>query len=161
MLPPGQWRGMTPNQPPEWQHDPRLRPVDTSAALAALGPDVPSNPVAVGKRFLDAVTDHAGPQVHVLRELVTPESRATWGDFRRTAQQLAGCGMTSKAEPAAGTDQIVYVRYVSSPDYSLRSEGEVPIMARAIGTMVYRPDLGGWKVHSVGTERIPPERIPR
>lgn len=49
----------------------------------------PENPVAVGAAFLSAVTEPAGPDVALLRELVTPESREMWGDFSEVGEGLA------------------------------------------------------------------------
>jgi hypothetical protein len=152
---------MTDNQAPDGQRHPGRGPVPDAVARDGIGlRGEAGSPLAVGELFLDAVNHPAGPNVHALRDLVTPESRDRWGDFSHTAAQLTGCGLTSPAEPAPGTDQVAYVRYVINPGYNLQASGDVPITAEAIGTLVHRPELGGWKVHQIG-ERLSAEDVPR
>ncbi len=59
---------------------------DANDALKDAGPASQDNPVAIGAAFLSAVTSKGGPKVDVLVELVTPESRHSWGDFSEVAE---------------------------------------------------------------------------
>ena len=73
----------------------------------------PDGPWAAGLAFHYALTNDDGPQLDVLRDLVTPESLAAWGDFSQARELLADTGITSRADrPAPG---VAYVKFVSDP----------------------------------------------
>jgi hypothetical protein len=117
----------------------------------------PDGPWAAGQVFHDALLHDDGPQLAVLKNLVTPESLAAWGDFSAAREHLAGTCMTSRADiPAPGA---AYVKFVTDPGQALISDGYTPIMTRAIATLQYRPDSGRWLVHQLG-EYCLPEDLP-
>ncbi len=124
-----------------------------------MGEMTPDNPVAVGVVFLNALTDLNGPDVRRLRDLVTPESLSAWGDFDEAAEMLSGCGMTTRADRADLDQAVAYVKYVSDKGANYVAQSEMVIMARAIGTLVHRPELGGWRVHALG-DYVSPEKVP-
>ena len=64
---------------------PEQVPTSEVDALVAAGPPGPDNPVTVGAVFWTAVTEPDGPDVDVLRIVVTPESWAHWHGFSRAA----------------------------------------------------------------------------
>ena len=151
----------TPLPPEDQPPNPGLVPTDDVAALLAdAGPDSPENPVAVGAAFLNVLADPAGPNRAVLAHLVTPESLPAWGDFTDAAAMIGDCGMTSRANPSDTDPDVVYVKYVSSDGQNYRAASEMMIMVRAVGTLVRRPELGGWRVHGVG-DYLAPDQVPR
>ena len=79
---------MTKQLPPEDQPSGQgLIPASDSEVLAGVLADNPSDgPWAGALAFHAALTHGDGPQLNVLRDLVTPESLAAWGDF-----SAAGC----------------------------------------------------------------------
>jgi hypothetical protein len=99
------------------------------------------------------------PDRELLRYLVTPESLPDWGDFSEAATLLAGCGMTSRASASMDDPDVVYIKYVTDSGQSFQVQREIMIMARAVGTLVHRPKLGGWRVHAVG-DYVRPEQVP-
>lgn len=85
--------------------------------------------------------------------MVTPESLAAWGDFSEARALLNGTGMTTRTDiPAPG---VAYVKFVSDPGQILVSDGHTMIMARAIGTLQFRPEIGRWLVHQLGDYCLP------
>lgn len=125
------------------------------------GADPPGrqNAITVAAAFLTAVCDPAGPDVETLQHLVTPESLPLWGDFQEVAEYLAGCGMTSRANMAVGSDTVAYAKYVTEPAESYQVQGDQVMMARAVASMVWRSALGGWRIHAVG-DYLRPEQLP-
>lgn len=94
-----------------------------------------------------------------MARLVTPESLASWGDFTAARDLLDNTAITSRAdEPDPG---VAYVKYITDPGQGLMADSDVPIMARAIATLQFRPELAPqWRVHSLGdyvlAEDLPP-----
>jgi hypothetical protein len=125
-------------------------PLDSDvAALLAAGEPGPHNPVTVAAVFWTAVTEPDGPDLEILGLVVTPESWRWWGDFRRAAAVLPGCGMASEAVPSADNPDVVYLSY--RPDTGERDA--------VTATLVRRPRLGGWRVHALG-EQVRPDHVP-
>lgn len=141
---------------------PGLVPVDDEVAAAVdLGSISTDNPVAVAAAFLAAVCKEGGPDLPVLRLLVTPESLPAWGDFSQTVNMLTDCGIASRANPS-DDPEVVYAKYVADRDgqnYQVQG-GDILLMVRAVATLVRRWDLGGWRVHGVG-QYIRPVEVPR
>lgn len=154
---------MTHDLPPEDRPpNPGLVPTDDEqGAFEDAGPISPENPVAVGGAFLSFLFDPGGPNKEHLELVVTPESLPSWGDFTETADLLQNCGMSTRATPAQTDERVVYVKYITDHDgqtYQVQGD-DVVIMARAVATLVYRPELGGWRIHGVG-EYLLPEQVP-
>jgi hypothetical protein len=146
---------MTTQLPPEDQPSGQgLIPASDSEVLAdVFAQNPPDGPWAAGLAFHAALTHDDGPQLDVLRNLVTPESLAAWGDFSAARDHLADTGMTSRASiPAPG---VAYVKFVSDPGQGLRADGDVMIMARAVATLQFRPEYGRWLVHQMGDYCLP------
>jgi hypothetical protein len=137
-----------------------FEPVSDQEGVASLGEPTPENPVMVAAWFLNAATQDK-MDYSVLRQLVTPESWASWGSFAEVREKLASCGIASKVDPAAGVSDVVYAKYLDDPEQPvrLRSEGDVLVFG-LIATLVHRPELGGWRVHAVG-DYVLPEDVPR
>ncbi|SOE01509.1 hypothetical protein [Blastococcus haudaquaticus] len=124
-------------------------PGPESAALVAAGEPGPHNAVTVAAVFWTAVTEPDGPDLEILGLVVTPESWQWWGDFARAALLLPGCGMASEAQPSADDPDVVYLSFLPEA-----GEGDA-----VIATLVWRPGLGGWRVHALG-ERVRPDHVP-
>jgi len=146
---------MTRKLPPEDMPSGRgLIPASDQEVLAdVFAQNPPDGPWAAGLAFHNALTNNNGPQLDVLRDLVTPESLGGWGDFSAARELLADTGMTSRADrPAPG---VAYVKFVSDPGQGLKSDGYTPMMARAVATLQFRPDSGRWLVHQLGDYCLP------
>lgn len=145
------------NLPPEDQRPKfRLVPGDPAKAEAAVGPKSPYNPIYVGKEFLENKDNPTK-----LARLVTPESLESWGNFKEVAERLNGCGIATNREESSDPD-VVYVKYVTSDKEGylvVEADDDVLTLIRAVGTLVLREDLGGWRVHHVG-DRVRPEDVP-
>jgi hypothetical protein len=141
--------------PPEDQPGQGLIPVaDPAAALAAeVAQNHPNSAWEVARAFYLDLTDDAGAQLDDLKEMVTPESLDTWGDFSDARELLNGTGMTTRTEiPAPG---VAHVKFVTDPGELLVSDGPTMIMARAIATLQFRPETGRWMVHHLGDYCLP------
>jgi hypothetical protein len=150
---------MTKQLPPEDQPPGQgLIPVSESEAVAGMiAENPPDGPWAAGWAFWSALRGHDGPRLDVLPNLVTPESLAAWGDFSAAREHLVGTGMTSRADrPVPG---VAYVKFVSDPGQDFRADSDVPIMARAVATVQFRPETGRWHVHALG-DYVLPEDLP-
>jgi|SRR5579859_4147898 len=149
---------MTKQLPPEDQPPGQgLIPGPESEAIAAMNQNPPGGPWAVGWAFWTALIDADGPQLDVLRYLVTPESLAGWGDFGAARERAAGTGVMSRAEiPAPG---VAYVRFPYDPDQSLQADSDVSMKARAVATLQFRLEAERWQVHAFG-DYVLPEDLP-
>lgn len=136
-----------------------LVPADGDDAIAqAIRENPPGGPWMTGIMFHYAVVDEGGAEVDKLRRLVTPESLAAWGNFSSTRALLMGTGWTTRAdEPAPG---VAYVKFTPSDMPTVRVDGDVAINVRAVATLQYRPELGGWRVHHVGEPCLPEDLPP-
>lgn len=99
-----------------------------------------------------------------VREAVTPESVEAWGDFGVFARMCAAIdapAFGSIANPAYGASDVVYVKVLSGVQkgYTIRQDG--PVMAATVFTLVWRPELGGWRIHAAGSDYVLPEDVPR
>ncbi|MDQ2876638.1 MAG: hypothetical protein M3Y33_18315 [Actinomycetota bacterium] len=131
---------------------------DEEVIAGAVADNPPGSPWWTGRDFVNALTHEDGPQLRVLRQLVTPESLPAWGDFGAARELLDNVGMMSRAEyPAPG---VAYVRYVSNPAQGLKADAPVMMMARAVATLQFRPEIDGWQVHALGDYCLP-EDLPR
>jgi hypothetical protein len=120
------------------------------------------DPVALGIMFCDALDEYQDfPDV--LARLVTPESLEAWGDFSEASAGLARIGQRgygSNADRAMGDNDVAYFKIFSGVNESFRAIGDQIISAAAIVTMVWRPELGEWRVHQIGNY-AKPEDVPR
>ncbi len=151
---------MTKQLPPEDQPSGQgLIPASDSEVLVGVLADNPTDgPWVAGLAFHAALTHTDGPQFDMLRNMVTPESLAAWGDFSAAREHLADTGMTSRASiPAPG---VAYVKFVSDLGQGMRSDGETMMMARAVATLQYRPECGRWLVHQLGDYCLPEDLPP-
>jgi hypothetical protein len=106
----------------------------------------PDNPYAVAS----AVWHAAQNENYDLELVITPESRGQW-DLADTRSRTEGSGIaTGVYKPRY---DVAYVKLISNvgdreePIQVLRDP--LPVEARII-SLVYRPELGGWRVHSLG-----------
>lgn len=84
-----------------------------------------------------------------LEQLVTPEARRDWGDFsagRRFFLDQALAVSTRALRPSDAHD-VAYVKLVHDSGAYV---SEVPREPLAYVTLVWRPDLGGWRIHRIG-----------
>jgi hypothetical protein len=139
---------------------PPPEPTSEVDALVAAGPPGPENPVTVGAVFWTAVTEPEGPDLPILSVVVTPESWPGWGGFRRAAALLPGYGMAHQVTPSVDDPDVVYLRYFRDAGETQRAPSDTVLVGDVvIATLVRRPRLGGWRVHTLG-DYVRPERVP-
>lgn len=154
-----QWVAMS-NLPPEDQPpNPGLMPAPDGIAARDLASREADDPIHVGVALLNALHATGGPDRATLATLITPESRDWWGDFRAAAALVSDCGMSSKADPSMDSDRVSYVKYIRDDGQNYRATGDVMLMIRAVATLVWRPDLGGWRAHHLG-DYVHPRDLP-
>jgi hypothetical protein len=125
---------------------PGLVPGELDEAVAAGGPMTPDNPYAVAFAFWHAALNENYDDLELV---ITPESRGQWdlADIRaRTEDSGIATGVYKPRY------DVAYVKLISSvgdeePIQVLRNP--LPAEARII-SLVYRPELGGWRVHGLG-----------
>ena len=106
--------------------------------------------------FYNALVHGDYPQVAVLREMVTPESLAFWGDFSAVREGLFTMAPTTRAErPAPG---VAYVKFTADHGQVVAAPGPVVVMVETM-TLQFRPERDRWLVHAIGTP-WPPEELP-
>ena len=126
-------------------------------ALRAGGPVTPDNPWAVAFAFWSAALND---DYNSLAGLVTPESEGMWdlADIRRRTED--GGISSGVYKPCY---DVAHARIVSDigevKDILQVADGPMMLRARII-SLVYRPELGGWRVHGFG-QPLDPEQLPR
>jgi hypothetical protein len=136
---------------------PGLVPGELDEAVAAGGPMTPDNPYAVAFAFWHAaLNENYGD----LESVITPESRGQWdlADIRaRTEDSGIATGVYKPRY------DVAYVKLISGVD---ENEGPIQVLRNPLPTeariisLVYRPELGGWRVHGLG-HPVDPTDLPR
>jgi hypothetical protein len=136
---------------------PGLVPGELDEAVAAGGPMTPDNPYAVAFAFWHAaLNENCGD----LESVITPESRGQWdlADIRaRTEDSGIATGVYKPRY------DVAYVKLISGVD---ENEGPIQVLRNPLPTeariisLVYRPELGGWRVHGLG-HPVDPTDLPR
>ncbi|GAA1083722.1 hypothetical protein [Pseudonocardia alni] len=149
------------NLPPEDQPpNPGLVPVEDGQAFAELDSRSHDDPIFAGIALLNALNRPSGPDRTALARLITPESSGWWGDFTAAADLVSDCGMGSNAQRAMDSDQVAYVKYFTDDNQTYQVQGgDMIMMARAVATLVWRPELGGWRAHHLG-DYVHPRDLP-
>ena len=94
-----------------------------------------------------------------LEQFVTPEKREDWGDFSGGRQFFMdqALAISTRALRPSDAPDVAYVKLVHDSGQYL---SEKPREALAYVTLVWRPDLGGWRIHSIGLP-APSSMLPR
>lgn len=127
---------------------PGLVPGNLEEAIQAGGPMTPDNPYAVAFALWRAVLNESYRDLDLV---ITPESRGKW-DLRSLREATENSGLaTGVVKPVY---DVAYVKVIS--DIGSETEGSlqllgdpIPVDARII-SLVYRPELGGWRAHHLG-----------
>ncbi|MBM3715154.1 MAG: hypothetical protein FJW64_05345 [Actinobacteria bacterium] len=95
-----------------------------------------------------------------LTYLVTPESLHQWGDFRAGASFFMdqAISMSTVALRPRGAEDVAYIKIVPDDGSYLSSTPRQDPIAYA--TLIWRPEIGGWKIHRIG-EPVNPAQLPR
>lgn len=127
---------------------------EAQAAVAGYGPDEPFFTV---QAFVSGLHDDSTPS-EVLRSAVTPESVEAWGDFsgvREYLKSLGDWGVGSYPAPAAGAPDVAYVKVLRDVPQTYRQTTDEMLLVPAVLTLVWRPEVGFWLVHSIGEPADP------
>ncbi|WP_448059973.1 hypothetical protein [Cellulomonas hominis] len=141
----------------EWR-----RFTSSEEAEAALPEVAFDDPASVALLFVKALFDPETNAV-ALDYLVTPESRAAWGDFTEAAQMLAeieDAGFGSNINRAHDAPDVGYLKILRGVSQSYQVTDGQLVMAAAVVTVVWRPEYERWMVHSIG-DYLKPEDVPR
>ena len=135
----------------------RFVPAEIEEVIANVGPVTPENPLAVAIAFWSAaLNDDYGN----LDNLITPESRGHWNltDVREGIQD-SGIA-TGVQRPVYDVAHIRLVSGVGDAQTVLKVEGGEMLLRAKIMSLVYRSELGGWRVHALGRP-FEPDELPR
>ncbi|MDB5337677.1 MAG: hypothetical protein JWN70_3296 [Planctomycetaceae bacterium] len=128
----------------EWTDDD-----DMQVHIASL---TPAHPTFIGLRFLGLMRSASDRALQMV-DVVTPESRSSWGDFTQAERFLDSLGEISMVTIVKGTvdaPDVVWIPLVpTTPD---RWHPGLPEDVSAWITVIRRPSLGGWRVHHLGDE---------
>lgn len=125
-----------------------------------------THPLLPVARLLTAITSDP-VDVGFALSAVTPESASVWGDFAFWAQSLIGWRPMARVESAPRALDVVYLALVEA-ERPLPPPGETFLIYEV--TVVWRPELGGWRIHDIGRRwhpsdmrgvRTSPNRAPR
>lgn len=131
---------------------------DADDALLAFHALPSDHPVKLTRDFFDAADD---PQANreLLKGLVTPESlRYFWREFE-TAARLAELPFSINTSPRIypSAPDVAYVLLMDHRPEPGRIEHGQKIAPLLMLTWIWRPELGGWKLH---TASLPPGSAP-
>ena len=146
------------DQPPgEWR-----RFVSDDEARTAVPAFSFQDPVAVGLAFCNAL-DRRGDYLAALQRMVTPESLPAWGDFREAAafhSSIENPGYGSVANRAHGDDEVAYFKILADITRGYQAQSDQIVGFAGIVTLVWRRELGEWRVHAFGGDYLRPEEVP-
>lgn len=124
-------------------------------------PDLTS-PESVGFLFFQALEqpDH---YFNALQNLTTPESWDDWGDFseaRDAVASMPNCGYSNRCARAVDADDVAYFKVFSDVPQSYEVVDSQILTIAGVLSMVWRPELDSWRIHSFGGY-LRPEELPR
>lgn len=140
--------------------DERWTDADDASAMFEAIPD--DHPVKLTEAFALALAALGDDRAEAfLAFIVTPESREAWGDFSAAAAALAGdYGINSVARSWPSAPDVAYVYLMEhEPKARMITRPEAVSVPHTF-TWVWRPELGGWRLHGIGPGD-PPELLPR
>ncbi|RCK61550.1 hypothetical protein [Microbacterium sorbitolivorans] len=129
---------------------------DTARAVFEALPE--DHPCRAVRQFSNSIL--AEEDATALAELVTPEVLDDWGDFssaRRYFFDQAFSISTRSLRHREATD-VAYVKLVPDDGIYLSEKPRQDMIGWV--TLVWRPELGGWKLHCIG-QPAPPHLLPR
>lgn len=125
-------------------------------ALEALAADHPSR---VAKTFND-LFHRDDLSTAAFEMFVTPEARTDWGDFSDAKRFFLdqAIAISTRALRPKEEDDVAYVKLVPDNGAYLAKQSRQDVIAYF--TFVWRPELQGWRIHSIG-QPAPPHSLPR
>lgn len=129
---------------------------DALRRSASVHPDSPSYSARVFANALRSPIKNSG----LLAWLVTPESRASWGNFEKAATLLRSIknpGIGSNATPAFDAPDVAYVKIMADVTEAFTLDEPSFGTESAIVSLVWRPEHGRWLVHGFGAYSKPTE----
>lgn len=132
---------------------------DVQLAFHALADD---HPVNVVRSFVATLLDDTSSLAEIASH-VTPESLPGWGSFEFAAvfvreAEGVGVAIANRALRAIGASDVTFVKLV--PDVQKPVFSPVIVEPLAWVVLVWRPELGGWRIHSIGPQ-VDPTSLPR
>lgn len=121
-----------------------------------------AHPANVVRAFVGVLWDDAATAAE-LAQYVTPESLSQWSDFgtvRNFVRDDIGVAIGSNALRAVGAPDVTFVKLVPDDEDEPQFHPVPRQDVRAWVTLVWRPELGGWRLHAIG-EQLDPNTLPR
>jgi hypothetical protein len=135
---------------------PGLVPGELDEAVAAGGPMTPDNPYAVAFAFWHAALNENYDDLELV---IAPESRGQW-DLADIRSRTEDSGIaTGVYKPRYDVAYVKLISNISEEEPIQVLRNPLPAEARII-SLVYRPELGGWRVHGLG-HPVDPTDLPR
>ena len=117
------------------------------------------HPLRAATKFIAALALADPIDTGALEAIVTPESRATWGDFtavRRLIDGIEAPGFASHIPRSTPEDaDVAQVFIVTGVTAVTNLEPGDYVDATAVMTLVWRPEVDSWLVHAVGAPVAP------
>src|SRR6266481_4927503 len=125
----------------------RFVQAELQEVIANAGPVTPENPWAVAFAFWSAALND---DYENLDNLTTPESRGRW-DLAAVRERTEDSGIASGVDrPIYDVAYVKLISGVSNAESVLKVEGGYMLVTAKIISIVYRLELGGWRVHALG-----------
>lgn len=117
----------------------------------------PDNPWAVAFAFWHAVLNE---NYELLEKVTTPESQGQW-DLADIHQRTETSGLASGVfKPCYDVAHVRLLTDIGDEQEPLQIVGGPMLTEARIISLVYRPELGGWRVHGIGYP-LDPDELPR
>jgi hypothetical protein len=128
-------------------------PSTTERAIAAMGEPSLESPAWVAFAFYSAATEKPKPDWDTLRNLVTRESLADWGDFSWVPEAIGDRSLATRGYANQEHDWIWYIPLPDPlPDDAgvMMSDGDTLLTGSTQIITLLRQDDGTWRVHGLG-----------
>lgn len=109
-----------------------------------------------------AIKDASSGQA-TLAAILTPESNLDARTVARLRGEMSAreLGISSVARRHAESNDVAYVIVTEGGDPARVLEGAEVVQVAYVFTWVWRPELGGWRLHAIGTGPHEPNTLPR
>jgi hypothetical protein len=133
-------------------------PSTRERAIASMGEPSLKSPAWVAFVFYSAAIEKPEPDLDTLRNLVTPESLADWGDFSCVPEAIGNRSLATRGYANQEDDWIWYIPLPEpQPDDAgvMMSDGDTVLTGSTQIITLLRQNDGTWRVHGLGDYWLP------